>query len=281
MRIQNAVVAVAVLAVSAVLIQHALGGTTGALAVTPRPLAYHAPPVGAASGREELLNLAAAAASQPVTPTAHSRYAYTKTRSWYLHSRIAGGSTTSVAVPSTTESWFAANGSGRVHRVTKEPNGSRYVDDFNATRGPPIVRLSTDEPVLARQLARGHPASDGPVERFVALTDLAGQQPIPAHAESAILRLLARTPGLINSGSATDRAGRPGVAVSLESAYTGLLTRYTWLFDRHTGKLLGDEETLIGKPGRLDVRTGSVLGSTTFLTSGWVTNTSSRPASTR
>jgi hypothetical protein len=45
----------------------------------------------------------------------------------------------------------------------------------------------------------------------MALTDLARQQPIPAHVESAILRLLAHTPGLINHGSVIDRAGRPGV----------------------------------------------------------------------
>ena len=54
-------------------------------------------------------------------------------------------------------------------------------------------------------------------------------------------------PGLINHGSVIDRAERPGGAISLDSAYTSTrpLTRYTWIFDRHTGKLLGDEETLI------------------------------------
>jgi hypothetical protein len=52
----------------------------------------------------------------------------------------------------------------------------------------------------------------------MALTDLARQQPIPAHVESAILRLLAHTPGLINHGSVIDRAGRPGVLRLLASA---------------------------------------------------------------
>lgn len=278
--IQNTAVAVAVLVLATVLIAHALRSSTVTLAVTPKPLAYHMPPLGAPSGRQELLKLAAAAARQPTGPAEHPRYAYAETRGWYLRTQIGGRTASSVVVPSTTESWLATNGSGREHTVSEEPDGSRSVDDFNPTSGPPILRLSTDVSVLKRQLALGHPASDGPVEQFVALTDLARQQPLSAPAESAILRLLARAPGLINSGGVIDREGRPGVAVSLDSAYAGPLTRYTWIFDRHTGKLLGDEETLIGNPGKLKVRKGSVLASTAYLASGWVTNTSSRPART-
>jgi hypothetical protein len=81
---------------------------------------------------------------------------------------------------------------------------------------------------------------------------------------------------LINSGTVTDRAGRPGLAISLDSSYSGLLTRYTLIFDRN-GKLLGEEETLIGNPGKLNVCSPSVIGYTTFLSSGYVANTSSRP----
>jgi hypothetical protein len=182
-------------------------------------------------------------------------------------------------VRSTVESWLAPNGSGRVRNVTTQPDGSRQVDDFHLTHGPPVLRLSTDEATLERQLARGHPAGDGPVERFVAVTDLADQQPIPARAESVILQLLAHTPRLVDRGRVIDRAGRPGIAVSLDSAYSGLLTRYTWIFDPHTGALLGAEQTLIGATGMLHVRRGSVISSTTYLASGWVATTSPRPKS--
>ncbi|HEY5261124.1 MAG TPA: CU044_5270 family protein [Solirubrobacteraceae bacterium] len=275
-QIQNTAVAGALLAVLVLILVHTLSSPTPTLAATPKPLAYHTPLPGAPSGRQELLNLAAAAARQRTARTNHPRYAYTKTRGWYLDSRIGAGSTTSAVVPSTTESWLAPDGSGRMRTVAEEPGDHRYVDDFKLAGGHALLRLSRDEAVLARELARGHPRSDGPVERFVALSDLANRQPIPAAVESVILRLLASTPGLINSGTVTDRAGRPGVAVSLDSAYTGLPNRYTWTFDRHTGALLGEEDMLIGNTGKLNVRRGAVVSYTTFLPSGWVANTSSQ-----
>ena len=196
---------------------------------------------------------------------------------WYLGTRVDGQATTSVIVPSTEQLWVAPDGRAHVHRVTSRPDGSRYVDDFTVGKDPVPVQLSTNEAVLARQLAVGHPLSNGPVEKFVALTDLAALQPIPPGAESAILRLLARTPALINRGRVIDRAGRRGVAVALDSSYSGLLTRYTWIFDPHTGALLSDEEMLIGDTGMLHVRRGSVTSYTNFLASGWTSSASSPP----
>jgi hypothetical protein len=83
-------VAVAVLVLVTVLIAHALRSSTVTLAVTPKPLAYHMPPLGAPSGRQELLKLAAAAARQPTGPAEHPRYAYAETRGWYLRTKIGG-----------------------------------------------------------------------------------------------------------------------------------------------------------------------------------------------
>lgn len=277
-RVQNAAVAGALLVVFSILVAHVVRGSATAVTVTPGPLAYHAVPAPAPSGDRELLDLAAAAARQPAAPARHPRYAYAKTTGWYLDSQVSGNSTRSTLVRATSESWLAPNGSGRIRRVTTEPDGSRNVDDFHLAHGPPVLALSTDPTTLEHQLALGHPASAGPVERFVALTDLADQQPISAQADAVILRLLARTRGLVNRGDVVDRVGRRGVAVSLDSAYSGGPTRYTWIFDPQTGALLGDEQTLIGPSGKLNVRAGSVISSTTFLASGWVAGTSARPA---
>jgi hypothetical protein len=166
-----------------VIIAHELSGSTVTLAATPKPLAYHAPARDALSGRQELLNLAEVAARQPAAAIRHPRYTYAKTMGWYLATRVDGQATTSVVIPSTTESWAAPDGTTHVHRVTNHPDGSRYVDDFTY-RGPVPRELSTNEAVLAHQLDIGHPRSIGPVERFVSLTDLALNQPIsPARSQ--------------------------------------------------------------------------------------------------
>jgi hypothetical protein len=89
--------------------------------------------------------------------------------------------------------------------------------------------------------------------------------------------VLARSPGLIDSGEVTDRAGRPGVAVSLDSAYSGAPTRYTLIFNPDTGILLGEEETLLGNPGKLNVRPRSVIAYTAFLASDYVASPTARP----
>jgi hypothetical protein len=136
--------------------------------------------------------------------------------------------------------------------------------------------LSTDPRVLARQLEIAHSPTIGPVGQFVALRDLALQQPIPQSIESTALRVLADNPDVSYDGSVVDRAGRPGLAVSLTSAYSGVPTRYALIFDR-TGRLLWEEETLIGDPRKLNVRSPSVIGYTTFLASGDVATTDTRP----
>jgi len=82
---------------------------------------------------------------------------------------------------------------------------------------------------------------------------------------------------LINSGTVIDRVGRSGVAVSLESAFGGLPTRYTLIFDPSTGGLLGEEETLMGNPGKLAVRSHAVIAYTDFLSSAYVRSDTTRP----
>jgi hypothetical protein len=257
---------------------------SSASAATPAPLAYHLREK-APSGRELLLQLAAVAARQPVTTAPSEAYAYMRTAGWYLVTQVSGSQATSEVDASMRESWIAANGSGRwiTRRV---PGDGSHVSatalgpqiGMGATSGGPRwLRLSTVPAVIARQLDIGHRRSIGPVERFVSLTDLALNQPIPLRAQSAILRVLARSPGLIDTGEVTDRAGRPGVAVSLDSAYSGLPTRYTLIFDPNTGDLLGEEETLLGNPGQLNVRPKSVIAYTAFLASDYVSTPTARP----
>lgn len=271
-RLAVAVIAAVSIAIAAVLVAHELSGSpSSALAAIP-PLTYHAP-ARPTTGRAVLLHLAAVAAAQPPS-AASGRYAYVKTAGWYLDTAVGGGRVTSRVDATTTESWLAADGSGRqiAHRSSVQPT-----DDWTVPAGKPLLALSSDPATIAKQLDQGHPVRLGPAERFVSLHDIALEQPLPPPAESAALRVLAGSPGLIDSGTVTDRAGRPGVAVSLDSAYSGLLTRHTLIFDPRTGRLLGDEETLIGDPGKLNVRTPAVISYTVYLSAGYVSSTTEHP----
>ena len=58
-----------------------------------------------------------------------------------------------------------------------------------------------------------------------------------------------------------DRAGRPALAVAVDSARHGLpTTRYTMLIDASTGAVLGFEQMLTESAGKLNVPIPSVIG---------------------
>ena len=279
--------------VAALVLVVGTGSGSRVLAATPPPLLYHVD--STQSGRAVLLQLATVAARQPVpSPPASGRFAYVKYAGWYLDVRVAGATATSTFPPPTvTEAWTRPDGYGRVIRrraagglrVTGSTRGP-IVEDFTIPSGVgrpfPLLRLSTDPTVVARQLNAGDPPKwREPVWRFILLSNLSMEQQVPPNVESTILRVLARSSGLINSGTVVDRAGRPGVAVSLDSrnppGVSGPRERDTLIFSPRTGRLLGEEETLIGNPMKLPVRRGAVLDYTVFLSSNYVERVPARP----
>jgi hypothetical protein len=270
---QNLLVFTAAIALGVLLLARLIGATAGpALAATPPPLHYTPAGANASSGRALLLLLAATAARQPPTRPASGRYAYVKTMGWYV--TLGQGPGAGQVFPQTSQSWLRPNGSGRVINVTGA-GSHRTVDELHVRSGPRLFQLATTTAGVARQLNVGHPVSDGPQERLVAFSDTASQQPIAPAAEAAILRLIARNPHLVNRGTVTDRAGRPGVAVSL--AAPGLGTEYTLILSPHTGQLLGVEQTALRATANGQIRRGDVLAYTTIINAGYVANTSSLP----
>ncbi|HWF52937.1 MAG TPA: hypothetical protein VG294_19990 [Solirubrobacteraceae bacterium] len=273
--IQNALVAAAILAEFVLILGHPLfGWGSVTYAATPRPLVFAAPQPP--SAQAVLLALSAAAAKQPAALTSpEMRYAYVRRREWRLATRRRGESPPTVVSPTMTESWTAADGSGRV--LTSKPTGAT-VADVTVAAGHPLVTLPANGVTLTLLLGMASPAAVPSARQFVAFADLSDRQPISPLVESTILRLLALTPGVVDSGTVTDRDGRRGVALSVESGYTGVEVLYSLIFDQSTGKLLEADQTLSGDPGVLDVPQGSVLAYKTFLTSGHVANTTARPA---
>ncbi|MGH2893488.1 MAG: hypothetical protein ACRDPM_09515 [Solirubrobacteraceae bacterium] len=213
---------------------------------TPRPLVFQSPVPP--SGADLLLRLSAVAASQSSASwPAGSPYAYVKVRSWQL--RTHGAQDRVVAL--TSASW-------RTRREVPALSGSR----------------AGAAPMLASGSRGGGWA---PGWEFADLVALTRSQPIPGAGQAVLLRLLAAIPGVVNDGTTTDRAGRTGDAVSLESGYSGEPITYTLIFDPATGALLESDETLAGPPHRLTALNGSVVAFTTFLSSGFV---ASRTATT-
>jgi hypothetical protein len=273
--IQNALVATAILAEFILIIGHPLFGWGAKThAATPRPLAYDAalPP----SGQAVLLTLSATAARQPAQPdTVRTPYAYVRWKWWRLPAQRPGPQSSN-ALPTLTESWTASDGAGRVLSITRTARG-RATADTIVRSGHPRPPLPADEAVLARRLGLASSTSTPSAPQFVEFTALADSQPLSPAVEAVILRLLAREPDVIDSGTVTDRDGRAGVAVSLESGYTGSEILYTLIFDAGTGRLLESDQMLTGNPGRLDVPQGSILAYTTLLASGYVATTDARP----
>ncbi|MDQ6775232.1 MAG: CU044_5270 family protein [Actinomycetota bacterium] len=274
--IQNALVAAAILAEFVLIIGHPLfgwGATT--YAATPRPLVYNAPQPP--SGRQVLLALSAAAARQrSELATARTPYTYVRRQEWHLAAHKGDQSLPSKVLPTVTESWLKSDGGGRVLSTTRKPNGST-VNDVVIPAGQSLPVLSASPATLAHRFGLGYPGTVPSARQFVAFTSIADTQPISPRLEAAILRLLALTPGVTNSGTVSDRDGRRGVAVSAESDYTGVEISYTLVFDQSTGKLLEADQTLTGDPGNLGVPQGSVLAYTTYLGSGYTGNATSAP----
>jgi len=216
-RLQNLVIAVALLAELVALIGHPLfgwGPTRPTYAATPAPLDL-SPPLPP-SGAGVLIHLAAVAAERSAVVAArHGTYAYVKREAWQLAPQRSGHAPPSRVVPIIIESWRdLSGGTGRVVTVTRESRTGTSPPRVSAPSGAPLPALALSAVALVRRLQAAAPAGAGPATGFLGLAGLADVRPIPPAVEAAILRLLARAPGAINSGTVTDRAGRPGAAVT-------------------------------------------------------------------
>jgi hypothetical protein len=273
--IQNWLIGAALLAELVALVGHPLfGWGTAAYTATPAPLVFQ-PPV-APSGSNLLLTLADVAARQPASAaTGQARYAFVRRRTWSVSSGPAAKP--SPQIHSTViESWLRADGTGRVLAVTGSRAGPITRAVFLHT-GPPLTPLTADAPALASRLGLGYPVPTPAGEQFAEVGDVTARQPVTGAVQATVLRLLARLPALIDSGTVVDRAGRPGIAVSVDSAYLNVPARFTLIFDGGTGRLQEEDVTLTGDPGGLRVRPGAVVSYTTFLASGWVAGTGAVP----
>ncbi|GLY83411.1 CU044_5270 family protein [Actinoallomurus iriomotensis] len=271
--------------------------TTHVSRVTTPPLLELKQPVYGAAATKALRDLAARAERQPDT-IGHGRVVYSKIQGWYLDSTVSRRRTSAVVVPRTEEQWVAPDGSGRQlasagrpwfpttksrqewERQGRPPLGARNSDDRFGPGGlssdPDVDKLPTDPAALRRELEKSGADLKGAAVLLEAEGDL-WRQPLRPALQGALLRVLADSGEMGYAGPVRDRAGRAGVAFTLDQNQTGLPERDVIIFDRRTGRALSEETILTKDPGKLPVRIPSVTSYALFLGSGRVDGMNERP----
>jgi hypothetical protein len=87
----------------------------------------------------------------------------------------------------------------------------------------------------------------------------------PPAVRAALYKVAARIPGVELLGRVQDRAGRPGVAVAMTTAYTGLRQRHVLILDEKTSALLAEETVLLDAARWMDAKPAFVIGYATYL----------------
>lgn len=192
-----------------------------------------------------------------------STYDFVQLQQWAADSSVQGGRATSSIVLFQEQRWRAVNGSGRVvstrHPGTGQPSSGSDSSDVRYQAGellavipatdpakrdeipPPIA---TDPAELAEQFDTAQPRRMGPQSVLRAYADLAGWHTTTLQQRRAILTVLATTDGLRHHPTVTDRAGRTGVGVSVDSNQGD--TRDLLILHPATGQLLAYEHAILG-----------------------------------
>jgi hypothetical protein len=205
---------------------------------------------------------------------------------WSLNTRVDGRVVTSAVVPVQVSLSRRSDGSAELVRRTSAPqfpdraSRERWEDEGRPAAQPLTVdkqrwapgdmrqvsaSLPDDPERLLPVLSRSHPIEDiGDAEVLIAIADTYRSAELSPAQQAALFAVAASRPGLQSFGRVTDRAGRNGFALSVESEHSGLPTRYTAIFDPVTGRLLDLEQTLTRDAGRLNVPVPATIGYTVF-----------------
>ncbi|MFC8454595.1 CU044_5270 family protein, partial [Kitasatospora sp. NPDC057223] len=253
-RLRLAVAGVAVSAVvGAVLVWP--DGTPAAFAATPPALTYHLTTGDGSGAATQLEEIARRVEGLP--DGAGGEQSHLRWRQWALWTRTDAGGTSSKVVPEELDLVRSPGGAKLTRFLVDEGPASATEQAAQETLQGEVPQSADALRVWLRSRTSG---VDGPAGAAEAVHDLVTERVLSPGQRAAVLRLLAALPGMAVSGEVVDRAGRPGVAFSADSAASGLPTRYTFIVDPVSGQLLGQEETLTESAGKLNVPVPSVIG---------------------
>ncbi len=270
--------AVAVMATLALLV--ALRGGTG----------------GGENPLEPLTRVALAAASQ--APSAKVSTLFSKTRFISMDTTVAGGESWSVFSSKLREEWRSESGPGRLREVAAAPQfvgpGDRAaweaagspnfltVDSEQTTERalPPASEVTEKEDLsslpaepealfaeLSQRTAQVDNSASPPVRTLLLIAELLQDPAATPSLRGALYRAAEEIPGIEYFGSTEDKLGRPGVAIGLESDYSGGRTRYELIFDPRSSEVLATASIGLAPVQFADVSPPFTLQTTLFLES--------------
>jgi hypothetical protein len=226
-----------------------------------------------------LEHLARVAAAQPAAVPGPGQYLYTASNSLTgSDTALPGGVYCQTVFREYRENWIAANGEGLfrendgpAHYLSKreaiackavppQPGG---VSNTWAAPGClsidpiPLARLPRDPATLRARLLTGkvEGGPPGPAEAFTQVGDLLRETDAPPALRSALYRAAAGLVGVKSIGAVTDKLGRKGVGLVLDSH--GI--RHELIFSATTSALLSDQDVLIGHAPGVHASRGTLL----------------------
>lgn len=217
-----------------------------------------------------LKDLALVATRHPLPTPPLEGYLYVRNETTHRVTGVTNEGSWFALVPTTTETWIAADGSGLVRRTPGVPrftpvNRERWKASGSPrlTGGPsskefgpgqlgrPLQGLPTDPETLMETLSQRARRSQVPaeVELFVLIGDLLRRPLASAQLREALFTTAAMIEGIDLLGSIKDPVGREGVGLAMTTDYAGLRERWVLIFDPRTSALLSEERLLVQETG--------------------------------
>ncbi|MDH6709424.1 hypothetical protein P3T27_006170 [Kitasatospora sp. MAA19] len=213
-----------------------------------------------------------AAAATPDLVLRPGQYVYIESTVSHLAGSVDAGSGTSkvwVEKPHQRQIWHSADGrTGWFAEEGKSPEGGEALESgtgayLNAPSYDYLRTLPTDPQELLQKIyAETKGAGSGPdQEAFVTIADLIREQAVPGKLAAALYQAAARIPGVVLLDSATDAAGRTGIAIARTNTATG--SRDEIIFDRSSYAFLGERSVQVTEA--FGVKPGTVTANTAVL----------------
>jgi len=171
--------------------------------------------------------------------------------------------------------WVAAGSPPLTFGQVEEESmqGNRFLDTSDLPTDPAPLRKLIEE-----RKVPGVGGPPGEAETFVLIGDLLRNTWLPSDFRAALYRVVAELPGVELLGDVEDPVGRTGIGVAYTDAKRG--TRHELIFNPETAALLGEREVVAGtrpESFTFGLPAGTEIGSASYLESGVVDSTKSRP----